>query len=51
MVEAGGGAGLGEVKLGRFWARHELLMRHLDCRQALELLVENQVDLAESALA
>ena len=51
MVEASGGAGFGEVELGGLGAGDKLAVRHLDRDLALELLVEDQVDPAESALA
>ena len=51
VVEAGGGAGLGEVGVGVLRTGDEVRVRHLDRHRALQLLVAGQVDAAEAALA
>ena len=51
VVEAGDGAGLGEVGVGVRGLAIRCGVRHLDRHQALELLVAGQVDAAEAALA
>src|SRR5262249_24820512 len=47
VVELGGRAGFGEVKFGGLRPGNELGVRDLACPQALQLLVEDQVDPTE----
>ena len=51
VVEAGDGAGFGQVGFGVFGAVHQLAVRHLDGDEPLQLVVVGQVDEAEAALA
>ena len=51
MIEAGQGAGLGQVGVERLAVVEELAARHLDGHLAMELFVAAQVNFAEAALA
>jgi hypothetical protein len=51
VIQAGGGAGLGEVGVGVLGAGDQLRVRHLDGHRALELVVAGQEDAAEATLA
>ena len=51
MVEAGDGAGFGQVGFGVFGPGDEPAVRHLDGDEPLQLLVVGQVDEAEAAFA
>ena len=51
MIEAGDGAGFGQIGFGVFGPGHQLAVRHLDGHETLQLLVVGQVDEAEAAFA
>ena len=51
MIEAGDGAGFGQVRLGVLGPGDEVGVRHLDGHETPQLVVLGQVDQAEAALA
>ena len=51
MIEGGDGAGLGQVGLGVVRAGDQVRVRNLDRDEAVQLLVEGQIDAPEAPLA
>lgn len=51
MIEAGDGAGFGQVRFGIFGAIHQLAMRNFDSHKTLQLVVVSEIHDPEAALA
>ena len=50
MVEAGDGAGFGQIVVGILGAGHQAAMRHLDCHQPFQLIVAGEINESEASL-